>query len=105
LSFTTQAVSCSAGGLNYPSSARADSCGNLFIADRGNSRVLLFAPNSVTPMRVYGQTSFTTCTTNQGASASATTLNQPTAVAIDSSGNLYALNNSATCALCHHGRC
>src|SRR4051812_33546928 len=56
------------------------------VADRGHSRVLVFAAGSTSPSRVYGQGgSFSSCT----ATTSATGLSAPVAVAVDSTGGLY----------------
>jgi hypothetical protein len=55
------------------------------VADELNHRVLFFAAGNTTASRVYGQSSFTTC----GAGCTATSMNQPSGVALDSSNNLY----------------
>ena len=115
--FTTQ--TCDLGGVNAaslctPRGLVTDSGGDLFVADRDNSRVLEFnqplaAFNAVTGAgdttadRVFGQgasgTSFTTavCASSAGAPApSATGICDPTAITLDSLGNLFvadAFNN------------
>jgi sugar lactone lactonase YvrE len=79
----------SANSLNGPYGIALDSNGNLYVADYGNNRVLYYPAGSTTATRVYGQGgSFTTNTTNNGG-ISANSLDLPTAVALDSSGNLY----------------
>ena len=79
----------SANSLNGPYGIALDSNGNLYVADYGNNRVLFYPAGSTTATRVYGQGgSFTTNTTNNGG-ISANSLDLPTAVALDSSGNLY----------------
>jgi sugar lactone lactonase YvrE len=84
--FTTRTTGTSATALNTPSSLALDGSGNLYVADTGNNRVLFFPAGSTTATRVYGQSgSFTTNT----AGVSATALNGPAGVALDSSGNLY----------------
>ncbi len=79
----------SANSLNAPTGAALDSAGNLYIADRQNNRVLYYPAGSTTATRVYGQLgSFTSNAANNGG-VSADSLNAPTGLAIDSSGNLY----------------
>jgi uncharacterized protein (TIGR03437 family) len=65
--------------------------GNLYVADFGNNRVLRFPspfdnPSRVEPDAVYGQPDFSG---QAAASISASALNQPRAVAVDSGGNLW----------------
>ncbi len=86
-------------GLTSPTGLLVDSKGNLYVADSGNNRVVRFpAPfSSGTPVpdMVLGQPDpFSSNRANQGLSApTANTLslpsNYPTAMAMDSSGNLY----------------
>jgi hypothetical protein len=79
----------SANNLNGPTGLALDSGGNLYVADDTNNRVLYYASGSTTATRVYGQGgSFSSNTGNNGG-ISATSLNQPNGVALDSSGNLY----------------
>jgi hypothetical protein len=91
-SFTTGTVNnggISANSLYNPYGVALDSSGNLYVADEVNSRVLFYPSGSTTATRVYGQLgSFTSNTANNGG-ISANTLNNPAAVALDSSGNLY----------------
>ena len=81
-----------AKGLNSPLGLAVDPTnGNLYVADFGNSRVLRFPspfdnPSRVEPDAVYGQPNFTTLS---APAASASTLKQPRAVAVDSVGNLW----------------
>ena len=115
--FTTQ--SCDLGGVNAdslctPRGLATDSSGDLFVADQDNSRVLEFnqplavfnavtGAGDTTADRVFGQgggsTSFTTavCASSAGAPApSATGICDPTAISLDSLGNLFvadAFNN------------
>ncbi len=95
-----------AGTLAYPTAAVVDSSGNLFVADTGNSRVLVF----LNPLE-YGQAfgflanlvigqngSFTTgqdgnfTAAGCPATPSATTLCVPNGLALDPSDNLYVVD-------------
>ena len=92
-----------AATLAFPTAAVVDSSGNLFVADTGNSRVLVFSNPFVGGQAdgfvanvVIGQNgSFTTGQNGDFTSAgcpatpSATTLCVPNGLALDESGNLY----------------
>lgn len=72
-------------GLGQPNAIAFDA-GGVYIADKGNNRVLYFAGTSTTAARVYGQLgSFTTGTANNGGTT-ANSLNAPTGVATDAGG-------------------
>ena len=65
--------------------------GDLYVADFGNNRVVRFLspfanPSRIEPDAVFGQPNFNTHTAG---APSSTSLNQPRAVAFDSSGNLW----------------
>jgi NHL repeat len=83
----------SANSLNNPYGVAVDSSDNLYVADYLNNRVLFYPSGSTTATRVYGQNgSFTTNVSG----VSATGLNGPNRVVLDSGGNLYvadSLNN------------
>ncbi|HTK10251.1 MAG TPA: NHL repeat-containing protein [Ktedonobacteraceae bacterium] len=84
----------SANSLNQASGLTLDSAGNLYVADTSNSRVLYFAAGSTTATRVYGQgSSFTTNIPNNGG-VSASSLNVPRGVMVDSSGTIYIADTS-----------
>jgi Concanavalin A-like lectin/glucanases superfamily/NHL repeat len=81
-------------GLSNPLAVALDSNNNLYITDNGNNRVLYYPSGTTTATRVYGQNgSFTTALVNNtGGTAntvSATSLNQPGGIDLDSSNNLY----------------
>jgi uncharacterized protein (TIGR03437 family) len=72
--------------LNKPTNVAADAIGNLYIADRGNNRIRRVGLNGIiTTVAGTG----TQGNSGDGGSALLATLNAPTSVAFDSSGNLY----------------
>ena len=95
-SFTTNTVNkggIGASSLYQPQKFAMDPSGNLYVADYGNSRVLVYPSGSTTATRVYGQGgSFTTNTVNKGG-ISANSLWDPYGEALDSAGNLYIVDN------------
>jgi hypothetical protein len=86
--FTANNAGVSATSLYNPQSVAVDGGGALYVADFGNSRVLYYPAGSTTASQVYGQPNFTANTRNNGG-VSATSLNLPSGVAVDSSGDLY----------------
>ncbi|USN96647.1 MAG: hypothetical protein H6797_00380 [Candidatus Nomurabacteria bacterium] len=81
-------------GFNTPSSVALDPVGHrLFVADKGNNRVLIYdlsAANQLTDGvadLVLGQTSFSQVASNQGGSVSANTLNGPTGLFYDTTNS------------------
>ena len=90
---------CNTGGVSAnslcdPYGAAVDGAGNLYVADRGNARVLEYESPTTTDTaadRVLGQPDFTTASTtgcNPGG-ISAGSLCGPKGVAVDGAGNLY----------------
>jgi hypothetical protein len=79
----------SANSMDDPWGIAVDAGGDLYVSDYVNSRVLYFPAGSTTATRVYGQSgSFSSSAVNSGG-VSANSLNQPTGVALDPSGDLY----------------
>jgi sugar lactone lactonase YvrE len=77
-----------ANTFNIPGSVAKDSAGNLYVADSGNARVLIFRPPFSTGMKasvVIGQHGFTSA----NVSNTATGMGSSYSVAIDSKGNLW----------------
>lgn len=83
-SFTTSAVNpVGADSLSSPRGVAADANGNIYVADRSNNRVLFYPFGQTTATRVYGQGgNFSTSI----AGLSATSLNTPNRVTVDSTG-------------------
>jgi sugar lactone lactonase YvrE len=84
----TESEDPTAATMTYPQGLEVDAQGNLYVADAENHRVLVYrAPlsNGMNASQVLGQPGFTT----KEPSVSATGLNYPAEVAIDSQGNLY----------------
>lgn len=90
-----QGGSPSANTLFHPWKIAVDSLGGLYVADTNNNRVLYYPTGQTTAMRVYGQPDFVSNSANQGKSSpSATTLNGPTGVTVDSASGVYISDNS-----------
>ena len=84
----------SANSLDEPSGLALDSSGDLYVADLQNNRVLFYPSGSTTATQVYGQgDSFTAGVINDGG-VSANSLNNPLALTVDSSGDLYVVDRS-----------
>jgi hypothetical protein len=71
--------------LDSPTGVAVDTAGNLYIADTHNNRVREVSGGNINTIAGTGAASFS----GEGAAATAATLNYPTAVAVDSNGNVY----------------
>ena len=90
--FTNSSTVTTSTGMDMPAGIAFDSSGNLWIADSGNDRVLRYgAPLSTfeAASLVMGQSNFTSAATTPETQPTAAGLNDPTGVAVDSSGNLW----------------
>jgi hypothetical protein len=94
--FVSNAAGHDANGLSFPIGLAVDSSGALYVADRNNSRILVFAPDGdTTADSVYGQhsslESYTMNYDGVGGSGlpSADSLSFPVAIALASDGGLY----------------
>src|SRR5205823_3868782 len=93
-------ASVSASSLNLPSGVAVGPTGSLFVADRGNSRILEFPTGAGTgafAIRVYGQPGMNTAV--KPSQASAQTIASPQGIAVDAAGNLYVADSAANRAL------
>jgi sugar lactone lactonase YvrE len=83
---------CSATKFNQPFGVHAGAGGRLYVADRGNHRVLVFQSpfgNGEAAVAVFGQAGFTACAANRGGAPSAATLNAPWNAYEDEAGDVY----------------
>jgi len=94
-SLTTSGAGATAGSFSSPRAIALDGSGNLYVCDLGNSRVLKFNQGVQTAVAVWGQAgSFTSGLPNLGnIFASATSLNNPSSVAVAANG-LYIADTS-----------
>ena len=81
----------SATSLSSPKGVAVDSSGKLYVADSGNNRVLRYSrpvdqTGRITPDAVLGQFNFTSASLT---TASGSSLQSPTGLAIDSTGELF----------------
>lgn len=95
-SFTTKASGTTQSRFNNLYDIAITSGGALFVADRGNNRVLRFdnaasKSNGANADGVLGQSLFTT---NSSSSADSDTMNQPHGVAVDASNTLWVADYS-----------
>ncbi len=91
--FTTGSAGVNASALDFPVGLAVGPTGDLFVADAGNSRILVFDPpfsNGMAASLVLGQSTFTT----NGAAASPTGLNFPYDLAFDGAGDLWVADSA-----------
>lgn len=90
--FSSNGTTASASGLSTNQGVVADSQDGIYIADTGNHRVVYYPKGSNIATRVYGQVNFTSSGTS---AVTSNTLNNPVAVSLDQSENLFVadLNN------------
>lgn len=81
----TGAVQTLVSGLRTPEGVAVDSSGNVFVADTGDNEIDEIAPNGTVAI-IAGSASAIGCADGNGTAAS---FNAPTALAVDSAGNLY----------------
>jgi uncharacterized protein (TIGR03437 family) len=74
-----------AAQLNQPAAVALDSKGNLYIADSANHCVRMVSGGNITTVAGNGTSGYT----GDGGAATKAELNNPAAVAVDSSGNVY----------------
>ncbi len=99
---TCSSTAVTQASLCNPSSIAFDKSGNLWVSDTGENRILEFqAPfsNGMSASLVIGQTNFTTssslpgCQVSSGQTTCAGSLEGPTGLAFDSSGNLWVVDS------------
>ncbi len=85
--FNGDGILATTAQLNYPSSLKFDSNGDLFITDRGNNRVrkITTATGIITTVAGTGTAGYN----NDGIAATTAQLNFPNEVAFDAAGNLF----------------
>lgn len=90
---TGAAPRASANSLFNPGDIKVDPSGNIFVADSGNNRVMMFPSGGKAAVRIWGQSDFTSNGANQVKPGS---INTPYKMAIDYSQAPYALYVSDT---------
>lgn len=90
--FTTNKKDSTATTMSNPTSLAVDAAGNLYVGERGNSRILIFLnaaskPNGASADIVLGKPTFTSGSTPSAANRGAIYL--PYALATDAQNNLY----------------
>jgi hypothetical protein len=91
--FVSSTPGTSATRMRNPTSVAVDASGNLYVGERGNSRVLVFLAaaskaNGAAADKVLGQATFTTGT-NPGVVGTQANISLPYALTTDLKGNLY----------------
>lgn len=83
--FVSNGATTSASGLNSNQGVVSDYEGGIYIADTSNNRVVYYPKGSNVATKVYGQPTFT----SNAAATTSNGLNNPVAVSLDQSENLF----------------
>jgi serine/threonine-protein kinase len=83
---------CASASFNNPQGVAVDASGNIYVADRDNNQIRKIAPSPCTVSLLAGSTTGASGYT-EGTGSAARFLH-PTALVLDSSGNLYAMDQS-----------
>ena len=83
--YTGDSGAATSAQLNQPGAIVVDSSGNIYIADAGNHVVRKISNGTITTIAGTGTAGYT----GDGGPATSAELNNPTGLALDSSGNLY----------------
>ncbi|MCY3022224.1 MAG: PKD domain-containing protein [Planctomycetota bacterium] len=84
---TGDGAAATAATLSNPTGVAVDGSGNMYIADRGNNRVRKVVGGTIS--NFAGDATAAQGFSGDGAAATSATLANPTAVAVDASGNVY----------------
>jgi DNA-binding beta-propeller fold protein YncE len=77
---------CSNGQFDDPTGIASDNSGNIYVSDKGNSRIQVFSSTGtyITQWGSYGDCETTGCSNGQ--------FDVPEGIAVDSSGNVYVVD-------------
>jgi sugar lactone lactonase YvrE len=93
--FVSTAPGTTATSLKFPGGVQVDSAGNVYVADTGNARVLIFNDplhtDGVADV-VFGQADFVSGLQHKGGAVSASGLSGPYGMVMDAAGNLYVVD-------------
>jgi len=87
LGFSGEGIIATSASLRFPNSVAFDSSGNIFVADASNNRIRKIAASTGMITTVAGGSS--TGQLGDGGTATAASLNSPSAIAFDNAGNLF----------------
>ena len=85
LGFSGDGGPATSASLNMPAGVAADSAGNVYVADSGNSRIRRVSSGTIATAAGNGSYKFS----GDGGPATSASLNSPSGTAVDSAGNLY----------------
>jgi sugar lactone lactonase YvrE len=85
--FSGDGAAATSAKLNYPAGIAIDGSGNIYIADQGNQRIrkITAATGNISTIAGTGTAGFS----GDGGAATSAQLNNPVAIALDASGNIY----------------